>query len=383
MIKKYNEMEEDLYKEIDKLSTCENEIDELKQKNKNLQTKTENLTLENNNILAQLKNLKEEYNNNENNMLILDEQVGLTELTKSYLDYITLLPNTDRPEAFGQHPNADITSLISESRMLFETLMSLQIQSTSSAAGSKEEKVAQLAADVLLKYNLLLNSINSSLEDLQKGIKGLVVMSTELEEIFTCIYEGRVPSAWLNAYPSLKLLGSWARDLSARVDHFTVWSETTHPPLFFWLAAYTFPTGFLTAVLQTCARAFEVPIDSLSWEFTVLTIDENQIQIPPENGVYVKSTFLEGAGWDKKNAVLIEPQPMQLVCSMPLIHFKPVEQLKKKTKGVYSCPCYYFPVRTGAANRPAFVVAVDLKSGIESADFWIKRGTALLLSLAN
>lgn len=47
---------------------------------------------------------------------------------QSYLDYITLLPNVDRPEAFGQHPNADITSLISEARSMFETLMSLQIQ---------------------------------------------------------------------------------------------------------------------------------------------------------------------------------------------------------------------------------------------------------------
>lgn len=52
------------------------------------------------------------------------------------------------------------------------------------------------------------------------------------------------------AYPSLKHLGSWARDLRARVEHFANWAETLRPPLFFWLAAYTFPTGFLTAVLQ-------------------------------------------------------------------------------------------------------------------------------------
>lgn len=70
---------------------------------------------------------------------------------QSYLDYITVLPAVDRPEAFGQHSNADITSLISESRNLFETLMSLQIQTTAGAEASKEEKVAQLASDVLSK----------------------------------------------------------------------------------------------------------------------------------------------------------------------------------------------------------------------------------------
>ncbi|KAK9890592.1 hypothetical protein WA026_011959 [Henosepilachna vigintioctopunctata] len=330
----------------------------------------------------------------------------------SYQDYITLLPHIDRPEAFGQHPNADITSQIIDSRNLFETLMSLQIQSSSSQSESMEEKVEKLASDVLSKipnvidyentekligadkkpldvvllqeisrYNVLLVSIKTSLEDLQKGIKGLVVMSAELEEIFTCVHDGRVPSGWLKAYPSMKLLGSWTRDLVARVDHFSVWATTTHPPLFFWLAAYTFPTGFLTAVLQTTARAMEVPIDSLSWEFTVQTLDEHQIQMAPESGVYVRGIYLEGAGWDKKPACLIEPQPMQLVCPMPLIHFKPLEQLKKKTRGLYQCPTYYYPIRTGSQHQPSFVVAVDLKSGAENSDFWIKRGTALLLSL--
>lgn len=64
-----------------------------------------------------------------------------------------------------------------------------------------------------------------------------------------------------------------------------------------------------------------------------MTVDENQVVERPESGVYVKGTFLEGAGWDKKGACLIEPQPMQLVCPMPLIHFKPMEMLKKRVRG--------------------------------------------------
>lgn len=59
---------------------------------------------------------------------------------------------------------------------------------------------------------------------------------------------------WLNqkfaAYKSLKLLGSWTRDLIVRVKHFETWAATLKQPVFFWLSAYTFPTGFLTAVLQ-------------------------------------------------------------------------------------------------------------------------------------
>ena len=43
-------------------------------------------------------------------------------------------------------------------------------------------------------------------------------MSEDLEEIFKCINEARVPSMWSKTYPSLKPLGSWTRDLVQRVD---------------------------------------------------------------------------------------------------------------------------------------------------------------------
>lgn len=328
----------------------------------------------------------------------------------SYKDFISLFPNIDRPEAFGQHTNADITSLIIENREMFTTLMSLHVQARSSdEETNKEDKVMQMALDIssklpnpidyelaekligpdkkpldvillleITRYNVLLKKTNSSLEDLRRGIEGLVLMSSELEEIFTCIYEGRVPTSWLSVYPSLKLLGSWARDLISRVKHFSDWAETTHQPTLFWLSAFTFPSGFLTAVLQISARSWNVPIDSLTWEFTVFTEDENLIEEPPEDGIYVRTIYLEGAGWDLENGILTEPAPMSLVCNMPVIHFRPVENIKKRVKGIYNCPCYYYPQRSGA-----YVVTIDLNSGQEGSDFWIKRGTALLLSLAN
>ena len=43
---------------------------------------------------------------------------------------------------------------------------------------------------------MLLKTIRNSLADLEKGIKGLVVMSADLEEVFTCIYSAQVPALW-------------------------------------------------------------------------------------------------------------------------------------------------------------------------------------------
>jgi dynein heavy chain len=45
--------------------------------------------------------------------------------------------------------------------------------------------------------------------------------------------------------------------------------------------------------------------------------------------------YLEGAGWDRKQGTLCEAQSMELVISMPTIHFKPVEHKKKLTRGIF------------------------------------------------
>ena len=74
------------------------------------------------------------------------------------------------------------------------------------------------------------------------------------------------------------------------------------------------------------------------------------------------------------------PKPMELIARMPIIHFKPVEGKRKVIKGMYSCPIYMFPIRTGTRERPSYVISADLRGGRFTSDFWCKRGVALLLS---
>ena len=64
----------------------------------------------------------------------------------SYKEYISMLPNMDHPEAFGQHPNADITSQITETRMVFGTLLGLQPQIVTGAGESREDKVRKASS---------------------------------------------------------------------------------------------------------------------------------------------------------------------------------------------------------------------------------------------
>ena len=41
-----------------------------------------------------------------------------------------------------------------------------------------------------------------------------------------------------------------------------------------------------------------------------------------------------------------------------------------------------FLASTGSRERPSFMITVDLKAGVHDSDLWVKRGTALLLSLS-
>jgi dynein heavy chain len=150
----------------------------------------------------------------------------------------------------------------------------------------------------------------------------------------------------------------------------------------FWLGAFTFPTGFLTSILQKSARKNNIAVDTLSWEFVPCSEDDVSSLTAPKEGVYIKNLYLEGASWDKKNLCLKDPLPMELITNLPPILFKPVEAKKKSNKGFYTCPVYVFPIRSGTRERPSFIISMELKSGGVDSDYWIKRGTACLTSLA-
>lgn len=331
-----------------------------------------------------------------------------------YEEIATKMESIDQPVAYGQHVNAEITSQILDSNELLESILSLQPQKVSADGESRETKVLKMINDLsetipqpvdvgalkyklrnddnplnvvlvqeLQRYNVLLSTLRSSLEQLEKGIKGLVLISPDLEAVLTSLFENKVPRSWSKAYFSLKPLATWMRDLSERYHFFAHWGAKTAPHCF-WIGAFTYPTGFTTSLLQRYSRRGGAPsIDKLEFDFIPIAKPMKDITEPPKDGAYISGLYLEGAKWNFEKMTLMEPEVMELTVLMPVIQFKPIQKRVKPPANVYECPCYYYPIRQGTVDKDSFMIKVDLKLGEQPAEYWIKRGTALVMSLAN
>lgn len=89
-----------------------------------------------------------------------------------------------------------------------------------------------------------------SLIQLQKSMDGLVVMSIDLEAMFNNFLINRVPKNWeKESYPSLMPLASYVNDFIKRMNFIDDWLKNG-PPISYWLPAFFFPQGFMTASMQ-------------------------------------------------------------------------------------------------------------------------------------
>merc|ERR1719222_841974 len=122
-----------------------------------------------------------------------------------------------------------------------------------------------------LRYNKLLWCMASSLKDFRKAIKGLIVMTFDLEDAGKSLFVNEVPELWSKKGPlSLKPLSSWYLDILARCNFFQMWFDLGKTPPVHWISGIFFPQAFFTGAMQNFARKHKEEIDLLSFSQKLL-----------------------------------------------------------------------------------------------------------------
>ncbi|CAB1335557.1 unnamed protein product [Coregonus sp. 'balchen'] len=371
--------------------------------------------------------------------------------------YIENMPDKDLAEVFGIDSSAEMVILQNQTQQLLQTIVQLQPrlsdssllrqtvpgwcssedghehleETTRDSGGERRTVLAPSALLVILRqeidrFNHLLCVVRSSLLAFSASIRGEVLMSEALEEVYTALLTMIVPSEWKHcSYESCKALGSWILDLEQRVWFFRAWADNikinliekipmisggvyslnrppktdlqqslkNRKPRSYWLSGFFFPQGFLTAVLQNSARQKNVPVDSLSFTYHVQPMDERSINwskvadktkllfegpAPPDEGVLVYGLYLDGASWDPVSHTLQELQHNIKHCPVPEIHFLPC-QVSDDAVAVpstespgdlqfYDCPLYRTFKRAGFLSSSGistnFITAVSLPTSV-------------------
>ncbi|XP_078503488.1 dynein axonemal heavy chain 14 [Lissotriton helveticus] len=423
--------------------------------------------------------------------------------------YLQSLPDTDSPDIFGMHPNAERAFLESQTTVFLDTIITMQPrmemdnlvvrggkgqdevvldivsnilnQLPQTVEGNPAEEVtanetqftlgkimsghlwntlakASTGNDSLInsalitvlrqeidRFNQLLTVVHQSLRSLQQAIRGEILLTKGLEEVYNSLVNLKVPPFWQqHSYESCKSLGSWVEDLIQRVNFFSTWakqvinciklrfslltdpqkktkttvseedveesrSKSVEQPGSFWLSGFFFPQGFLTAVLQNYARAKGISVDSLGFLHHVQPVNTNVEQIldvkkkhnvtemafkgssSPAEGVLVFGLYLDGARWNPEVEALEDSELRDRFYPLPEIHFVP-QQIINETGNVdsnekntcYECPLYRTPQRAGILSSVGLSTNFVTTINLPTritARHWITRGVALLCQL--
>ena len=333
-------------------------------------------------------------------------------------------PDTDPPDVFGMHGNADITYRSIQTLEILSTIMEIQPRGSGEAGGVSRSDVIKGMADNFLKQlppkwkpdkkeklsdrtplsifagqeidrlALVTRVIRQTCIDLKDALDGKIIMSPVLQNAQDFLFDARVPMNWVNvAWPALSIT-MWFQEVLRRLEQLDLWAKTGRPSVY-WLAGFFNPQGFLTAVRQEITRGHKADnwaLDKVETRTEVMKFDKSEFpDRPPEvyekGAVYIYGMSLEMCAWDKAKQKMKESKAGDLFVELPVMQVYAVSTEsgkerrqeaehgggKQKKLNKFRCAVYKYKKRTD--NEWIFDVDLNCE---EEPWHWKLRGVALL-----
>ncbi|KAF7265371.1 hypothetical protein GWI33_021219 [Rhynchophorus ferrugineus] len=329
-----------------------------------------------------------------------------------YIAFIDELPLTNSPDVFGLHPNAEIGYYTQATKEMWNLLIELQPQVSSSDKGiSREEFIDGVANDILRKipeeyeiwrvrryfqrmmsptivvllqelerFNKLIATMRRSLIQLKKALSGEIGMDSVLDNVAYSLFNGQLPSSWRKLAPATcKSLGGWMEHFEARQQQYFSWS-TTGEPTVLWISGLHIPETYLAALVQIACRLHNWPLDrSTLYTYVTEYQDANDVILRPAAGnCLVHGLYLEGAAWDSENNCLKRSTPKILIEKLPVLGVVPIESFRLKLQNTLKTPVYTTSQRRNAMGV-GLVFEADLRT-TEHISHWVLQGVCLVLN---
>ncbi|CAF0990834.1 unnamed protein product, partial [Adineta ricciae] len=162
-------------------------------------------------------------------------------------------------------------------------------------------------------------------------------------------------------------------------------------PTMFNTAAFYYPKGLFSAILQSSARLFALPIDQLKFHYKVLddeeeleTLQSSTTASDISNGIIIDGIYLDGAQWDNKRHAIVDCTNQQRSHRLPplLCQLVPKNTAASDSSNIYECPVYLTALRAVSANEAAkHLVSTITIPCSETEAFWTTRSIAGILEV--
>jgi dynein heavy chain, axonemal len=329
----------------------------------------------------------------------------------SIADFIETSLPSESPIVYGMHTNAELSLLTAEGETLFKTMFNVSGGGGLSGGGGGEDRartalvgfmeslpeqfnLVEIESRILAKtpyvvvalqeatrMNGLLGEMKRSMEELTLGMDGSLNMSTAMEALAVGIRMNSVPARWIaqmsTRVQEVYTLTAWFKDVLKRWAQLDAWTAgTIVTPLCVWIPGLFNAKAFVTAVMQTYARANQLPLDVMRFMTDVTEMSFDDVIEDDGESKFIYGCCLEGARWDAETVALAESHPNDLHPALPVLRVRPVHSDDYDLSGYYQCPVY---VNMQRANVYSPIVSTFTLKSSHPVSKWVLASVSILL----